>query len=97
MKKFIILADGLTAEQQNAITRFIQDRGWGFWHWHTNTWLLAGLPDDWTPRRLQVDLEESLKLQTSMIIMSISDPITFFGRAPEEAWPWLQQRWGTPR
>ncbi len=39
-KKFVIMVDDSTPEQQNAVTAYLEGKG-GFWHWLSDVWLFA--------------------------------------------------------
>jgi hypothetical protein len=98
MKKFIIATNQATSEQQNAITKLVKDMGWGYWHWFENLWLLQNVPDDWAPGGIHATLiRDPILKECSLIVMSVSDPISYWGNAPQESWSWMFDKWGAPR
>lgn len=96
MKKFVIMADNLPPDKRDAITIFIQKHNLSLWHWLATSWLLANVPDEWTPMLLQAMLDDEIKGNNSIIIMEVSDPIVYFGWGPPDSWAWMRQNWGRP-
>jgi hypothetical protein len=40
-RRFVLLARHPLTAQQNLITAFIKNSGWGFWHWCSDGWLIT--------------------------------------------------------
>lgn len=96
MSKFIVALDNGTREQQNAITAMLQSKGWDLWHHMEDFWLLANVPDTFTPRNLWEEFSANPMIEPrTLIVMKISGGnITYWGRAPKDAWTWLAKFWG---
>ena len=39
--RFVIVAPALLPSQQNTLTQHFQSSGVGYWHWGSDTWLIA--------------------------------------------------------
>jgi hypothetical protein len=96
VSRFVVAADKLTSQQQDAITEIVQRNGWEFWHWYEGLWLLAGVEDDRSARNIHAELNEDPMLDgRNILVIKIGERITYWGRAPQESWRWMQQFWGT--
>ena len=40
MKFFVLAAQGASEDQRNAITKYLRDGGYGFWHWLADFWII---------------------------------------------------------
>ena len=40
-RRFVVIVRNANAVQQNAVTRYFQSKGYGFWHWAAETWLIT--------------------------------------------------------
>jgi hypothetical protein len=97
MKKFIIATDHASPEQQNAITNHVKAMGWGYWHWFEDLWLLENVPDMWTPASIHtIFIREAILQECTIMIMNVSDPISYWGNSPQESWSWMLEKWGFP-
>lgn len=98
MSKFVVILDNGTKEEQDAITAFLQTKtGWSVWHWMEDAWLVALVPPEVGAKSL---CEEIRKMVPSIIykkhlVMSIGDPISYWGGVTKEAWPWMATNWGS--
>ena len=93
--RFVIALDNGTSEQQNAITLHLKKRGFEFWHWIEDLWLLSNVPLGVTPRRLWEELNELPELAgQDMIVFMVNSGIAYWGQLPQNAWRWLGENWG---
>lgn len=97
MPRFVVIADKLTAQQQDALTNFVKAKGWNFWHWFESTWLLHDVPESITSKQIAEEIDATPLLSgKSIIAMKVSGPIDYWGRSPKESWDWMQENWGRP-
>jgi hypothetical protein len=40
MKLFVLAVQGASEAQRNAITKYLRDGGYGFWHWLADFWII---------------------------------------------------------
>jgi hypothetical protein len=97
-RRFIVVIEKPTPEQENLITANLQGRGWGFWHWLSGVWLLAGVPQGQTPRQLYEELAalQTLDMATLIVLDVSAQPLTYWGRGIEAGWKWMAESWGVP-
>src|SRR5712692_2106897 len=41
MRRFVVIAKNAEPVQQNILTKYFHSKGYGFWHWVPDTWLLT--------------------------------------------------------
>ncbi len=95
--RFIVALDNGAPAQQDAITGFLKERDFQFWHWIEDLWLLSDVPVGISPKKLWEELNALPSLKgKGMVVLSFNHGITYWGELPESAWGWLSQYWGTP-
>ena len=89
---------GATASERDAITGFLKGRGWEFWHWFEDLWLVvvpAGLPQV-APDVLRDDLRGLLPSRgRHLLIINVDDGV-HAGFGPAVVWPWMRNIWAEP-
>lgn len=95
--RFFIAVDGGTAEQCNALTYYLKGRGYHWWHWLEDVWLLADVPPDVTPRTLWEELNSLPALADTRVLVARADgAATYYGVLPKDAHAWMLLYWGVP-
>jgi hypothetical protein len=91
--------NGASVDQRNQITLNLEaKKDWQVWHWFENIWLVVIPPDDEiTPVALRREMESFLGESKHLLIMQVSQPITFSGRGNPDGWAWMYKNWGTPQ
>lgn len=95
MNRFMIAAGGLSPQQQDVITKWLQGHDWQFWHWIENVWLLTGVPDSVTPRTLwdEIIAMDGMNGISGVVIQEGFAPVFWGGNQPE-SWEWMKSYWG---
>lgn len=95
VRKWIVVADDAGFEREEAITWYLQGRGFRFWHWFADLWLLTDVPDGVSPRGLAGELKRIPTLaRCSILVMTVEEVPLYFGYGPQGGWPWLSREWG---
>ncbi len=90
MKNVAVSLDNGIPAKRNAITNMFAERGWAYWHWIDDFWIVQ-IPDDMPPRKLHELIEAMPDVGTSTILLfEFKGPITYWGRAKDSAWDWLK-------
>jgi hypothetical protein len=96
-KRFIIILNSSTPEQDGAFGAYIKAKGLGWWHWLTNGWLLYSVSDDLTARQLRDDLKEIYPNVHMMVFELSSGTDTWSGLGPKEEgrdmFEWIRKYW----
>jgi hypothetical protein len=97
MRKFVVVVEKVSAPQQDAITNFVKAQGWDFWHWYENLWLVVDPTEIWTSQGISDAIRRMLSPdEINIMVLGVTDPMTYWGRAPQESWAWMQLKWGVP-
>lgn len=89
MKNVAIALNAGTPEQRNAITEFIAGRNLAYWHWVDDFWIVQ-LPNTESLRSFHDQLEVLPDVnKPTMLVFEFSGAISYWGRAPKDAWAWL--------
>ena len=90
IKNMAVALNGGTPEKRNAITNSFQGKGFAFWHWIDDFWIVQ--PDvSLTPKALALELRALPEIGgfTHMLVFDLPDHLTYWGWANQEAWDWL--------
>lgn len=100
-QRFIIATDspkgfpnGVTVEERNKITRFLEAKQWQVWHWFDDLWLVVAPANSTTPRALTKDLRKLLLKTRFVLIIEVDGRTTYSGFGSEYGWPWMEENWG---
>ena len=100
-REFVVAIQGGSADSRDKITQYVKGRGWGFWHWFDDVWLIAGVPEETTAKELYLHLSSlSKELETvSLLIFSMDkkESRSHWGRSNPDGWEWMRTNWGSPR
>ena len=68
-RRFVVITSQPSVQQQNLITLFFKNGGYGYWHWSYDTWLVTTmLQDDAAQLR---DKLQALTPKLSMVVLYI--------------------------
>ncbi len=90
-KRFILVIDGATKEQQNIITIFFKDR-MGYWHWFSDAWLLTDSSNTWTVSSIRDKVQELIP-GINMIVLAIESDTEWAGFGQANRFDWLNDTW----
>ena len=96
MKKRIILATdpGTTNPAiRNAITAFLEGKGWSIWHWFDDLWLIDGVPTSVGLGPLRDELRPLLPPSVRLLILSAEGPMDHAGWVQQQSIPWITEHW----
>jgi hypothetical protein len=95
MKRFIIILDGGDREKRNAITSFLQAKGWYLWHHMEDVWLVTNVPALVNARSISEEISKiPLIGGHPKLVMRVPDgPSNYWGNAPKDAWEWMSKFW----
>jgi hypothetical protein len=96
MARFSIAVSGTTASAatKNALTAYLQGKGWQVWHWFDELWLIAAA-DNVSAEELSREIRTipGFHPQVHHIVMKLDGDADYFGWAPREAWDWMSKNW----
>lgn len=91
MKRFILVVDNPTKEQQNAVTQFFKNR-LGYWHWFSDVWLLTDTTNTWTVTSIRDKVRELIP-GARLLVFPIASGTVWAGSGKTEMFKWLHNTW----
>ena len=96
-KKFIVLIDTESENQAILFREFLDKKGLGWWHWLSNSWLVADLNGTFTIKTLMDEVQKAFPNVNCLVTEGGSDGTWVgYGPANEESsnfFPWLKKSW----
>jgi len=92
--KFIVAVSDATAQKRDAISIHLKDRGFGYWHWMPDIWLLT-TSSEATAESIR---DEVLKVApgVNIFVTPVATPpggMVWATYSPEEWQEWLNKNW----
>jgi hypothetical protein len=82
-----------TSEGRNALTAFLQGKGWNIWHWFEDVWLISDAPEgDEILESLRDEIRGLVGIR-QFLILSGQDPTTLSGMTTRDGQRWLKTKW----
>lgn len=97
MTKFIIVTDSAftTNPIRDAITAFLEAKGWSVWHWFQDLWLVstdaATEPTD--TGSVRQEIQAAIPAAKRIMVMTTEGIRGHSGFVPKDSIPWLKQYW----
>ena len=92
-RRFIIVVNGATAQQQNAVSAIFTNRpNIGYWHWYNDMWLVVDLTNAWTAETLRNKLNEVVPANHKFV-SEVGHGMGWAVFGNTETFPWLHNDW----
>jgi hypothetical protein len=91
MARYVVVVDGETPEQRNALTQFVKGSGAGYWHWVGPAWLIvdtAGRDEIWW----RESFRKLLPVSANIIVIN-ADTASYAAFSPAGSHKWLDETW----
>jgi hypothetical protein len=96
-KRFILLVDNTTADQNKAFRDFVEASGLNWWHWISNAWLLIDQKGTWKASQLRDKAKEVYPGENTFVAELRPDDDTWSGFGPStekrNMFKWIEQNW----
>lgn len=92
MRRFIMIVDDATPEQQNAITKSLEGKPQGFWHYFSDVWLIIDASNTCTTISLRDHLSQVVPGATTLIL-PIDNANEWQGFGKQDTFKWLHDTW----
>lgn len=93
MSKFVISLPDTNAAKKNAVTNHFKSKGWAFWHYHDDLWLLKSSSSNDTPKNIFEELTMIIGDDVCLIFEVNGSP-KYYGRDDTKSWDWMAVNWG---
>ena len=92
MRRFLLIVDDATPEQQDAISNYLQNSQQGYWHRFTDVWLIADPTDTLVSSAIR-DAMRNVVPKAHMLIFKIDDPNGWSAFGKKGDFEWLKTEW----
>src|SRR5690348_12683018 len=101
MKHFVLIFPSAIPQIQNMITNHLVAKGFGYWHWCAEVWLLTHADDSMDAAKVRGILHEILVPELTFLVLYVELPKSGVGWAfagtNTRGWKeWLQRSWENP-
>jgi hypothetical protein len=83
----------VTNEGRNALTAFLEAKGWSVWHWFQDLWLIDNVPEDTKLGSLRDEIKSVIPTLTRIMIMTTEGEKNHAGQVPTEGIKWINEHW----
>lgn len=96
-KRFIVLVDDATPDEQNTVTEHFRASPYGFWHRFSDGWLITDRTGEnkVTAAGLRDELKRLVPGKTTLVVQ-MDNPTGWAGFGQTEAFQWLNEVWNAP-
>jgi hypothetical protein len=79
---------------RNALTAFLEAKGWAVWHWFQDLWLIDGVPEQIDVVALREEIRAAIPGGLPhFLILSAEGLIIYSGMVPTTSLQWLTEHW----
>lgn len=96
IKRFVVLLDSAAEDQDNQFLEWLKEKGVGWWHWLSLSWLIVNSRGDLSAGKIRNKVTEVYGSNTLVIELQGSDD-TWAGYGPKRGkrnmFKWLEETW----
>jgi hypothetical protein len=78
---------------KNALTAFLEAKGWSVWHWYSDLWLLDNVSEPINLGSLRDAILAAIPTLGQVLIMTTEGILNHAGMVPNESVAWFQEHW----
>jgi hypothetical protein len=94
MRLIIVTNSAVTqTAARNALTVFLEAKGWPVWHWFEDLWLIDKVPANIDTKELRLEILRAIPSLLHILILSAEGSINRSGRVPLESVEWFKEHW----
>lgn len=91
-RRFIVVVNDASPNQQNTITAFFKNSNFAYWHWFKDLWLVIDTTGTWDAGVLRDKLNE-LFPPLHKFVSQVHSGKTWGINGNPESFPWLHDEW----
>jgi len=93
--RLIIATDTSVFEvaSRNALTAFLEAKGWSVWHWYAQLWLIDTGSEAVNFIALREEIRKAIPTLSHFLLTSAEGPTDHAGMVPKESTAWFKQHW----
>jgi hypothetical protein len=78
---------------KNALTAFLEAKGWSVWHWYSDLWLIDNVPEPVHLGTLRDEILAAIPTLIQILIMTTEGVLNHAGTVPRDSAQWFQEHW----
>jgi hypothetical protein len=78
---------------KNALTAFLEAKGWSVWHWYEDLWLMDNVPPAINLSALREEIQRAIPTLYQVLVMSAEGQINHAGMVPTPSAAWFDEHW----
>lgn len=78
---------------KNALTAFLEAKGWSVWHWYDDLWLIDTPEHISVLTNLRKEIMKAIPTLSQILIMTTEGPISHSGTVPPDSGEWFEEHW----
>lgn len=96
-KRFVVIIESSTKEQNDLLLKWIAVEGLGWWHWFDNAWLLSNQRGNLSAAAVRDKLREVYGTANNLVLELNGQADTWAGFGPQtekrDMFKWLRNNW----
>jgi hypothetical protein len=96
-KRYVVLVDSATKEQEAAFVEFMKSQKFGFWHWLSNSWLLVDNSGVSSATAIRDKVDEVFPGAYNLVLELAGGTDTWAGFGPQsdkrDMFKWIKDYW----
>jgi hypothetical protein len=93
-RRWLVLVDDATTDEQNKLTQYLRERSWGFWHYFSDAWLIAADDAKLSSLALRDQVVKLLPGKT-VLVLFVAEGKTWAAFGPVKTFDWVRSNWET--
>ena len=94
MRLIIVTNSAVTGvSARNALTAFLEAKGWSVWHWYEDLWLVDGVPLGTRLADLRQEIQGTIPTILQILIFTAEGQIEHAGMVPIRSADWFVGHW----
>ena len=78
---------------KNALTAFLEAKGWSVWHWYEDLWLIDNAPAQLNFPKLREEILRAIPTLRQVLILTTEGSINHAGMVPGNSVEWFNEHW----
>jgi hypothetical protein len=92
--RLIIATSSTAVPAKNALTAFLEAKGWAVWHWFEDLWLIDNVPNGVSLPVLRDEIRRAIPTISNVLIIAAEGPSDHAGVVPTPSAQWFIEHWG---
>jgi hypothetical protein len=92
--RLVIATNSTTVPAKNALTAFLEGKGWAVWHWFEDLWLIDNAPNGINLPALRDEIRVLIPAINNLLIIAAEGVANHAGVVPTQSAQWFVEHWG---